>query len=433
MLQGNERPGLQETDKAFGFLRLLTILSSAGWLVLSPLPMEEKFFLTLLLVGFILYSVILYVLILSSPHRVRQYYRFTFFVDLGFILALVGITGGIKSEFYLALYVLAALHSFYFGLFQGVGGATAISLLYLGLILLLRNGSIHWTYVAMRIAFLLVIALFLGLLSEREKREREKIQALNLELERKNIHLQRAHAELKETQEQVLQTEKMAALGTFVSGVAHEINNPAGIILSRIEVMLMDAQEKGLPSDILHDLKVVEKHVRRIADIAGHLLTFSRRSTPEFSEVKVNEIIQEIRMLLEKQLKKEKITLNLSLESHLPVLYGDSNQVEQVIVNIMNNARDAMPNGGTLDLITSVREANGKQYVRVAIRDTGTGIPPEQMKRIFDPFFTTKERGKGTGLGLSVSYSIIKEHGGTIEVESEVSKGTTFTMTLPVK
>ncbi|MCZ6678183.1 MAG: ATP-binding protein, partial [Candidatus Poribacteria bacterium] len=245
---------------------------------------------------------------------------------------------------------------------------------------------------------------------------------------------------LKQAQAQLLQSEKLASLGELVGNIAHEINNPIGIILSRIDVMRFDAEErmgeatKPLPDSFVEDLAVLEKHARRIANTTHGLLTFARQSSEEFAETDVNAVLEETLALVESQLTKVKITLQTDLAPHLPLVMGNGNQLGQVFLNLFNNARDAMSEGGTLHIQTALCEnlTPAQQTIKVVVEDTGVGILPEHLNRIFEPFFTTKEPGKGTGLGLSVSYGLISAHGGKIRAQSEVGIGTKFIISLPI-
>lgn len=231
------------------------------------------------------------------------------------------------------------------------------------------------------------------------------------------------------------QSEKMAALGTLAAGIAHEINNPIGIIASRVELMLMEARERGLSPELMKDLQVLEKHAERVARITNGLLSFSRQAPWRLTLVDVNQIVEEALLLVEKQFAKERIVLKKDLAPDLPKIQGSSNQLEQVVVNLLNNAREAMPSGGTLRVSTAIRpspfvdDTGIARDVEIQVGDSGPGISPEIFPRIFDPFFTTKDHG--TGLGLSVSYGIVQEHGGSITVENRPGEGTTFIVRLP--
>lgn len=239
----------------------------------------------------------------------------------------------------------------------------------------------------------------------------------------------------KQMEAQLIQTAKLAAVGELAGGVAHEINNPTGIILAKAKLLLSNLADQ-LPAKVISDLEKIGKHAERVATIARGLLTFSRQSVGERIFVNINTIIAEALSLVEHRLSVENIRATTHLRPDLPAVKGNPNELQQVIINIVNNAIDAMPGGGELTIttdLTSELEAEGllRPYVTMAIHDTGVGIPAADQGKIFDPFFTTKEVGKGTGLGLSISHGIVKSHGGDILAESRAGKGTTFTVKLP--
>jgi PAS domain S-box-containing protein len=224
------------------------------------------------------------------------------------------------------------------------------------------------------------------------------------------------------------QAEKLAALGTLSAGLVHELNNPIGIISSRIEVMLMEAEGQNLPPQLRQDLQVLHRNAERVARIAKGLLSFARRSPGDRAPLSLNRVVEETLLLAEKQVSRDGIGVRAALDPNLPSLLGDANALQQVVLNLISNAREAMPEGGTLQIETG--PAPGRPgWVRLVIADNGPGIPPELLPKIFDPFYTTK--AGGTGLGLSVSYGIIRDHQGQVEVQSEPGKGTTFLLTFP--
>ena len=224
------------------------------------------------------------------------------------------------------------------------------------------------------------------------------------------------------------QAEKLAALGTLSAGLAHELNNPIGIIASRIELMLMDAEAQRLPGEVREDLQVLHRNAQRVARIAQGLLSFARQSTGQRGPVDLNRVVEATLLLAERQIAREGIQISATLDRGLPPILGDANALEQVMLNLLTNSRDAMVGGGDIRIETGPSpERPG--WVRLVVADTGPGISPEELPRIFDPFFTTKT--EGTGLGLSVSYGIIRDHQGTVDVQSEPGKGTTFILRFP--
>ena len=239
--------------------------------------------------------------------------------------------------------------------------------------------------------------------------------------------LRHAIDEVEATHVQLLHSAKLVAIGEIYAGLAHEINNPLGIILSRVRLMLGGAAERKLTDDLVRDLTMVERHGNRIAQIVRSLLTFSRKTSFELRETDLNAVVQDAVALVEAPFAKQGIRVTTTLDPHLSAVRGSRDHLQQVVLNLLTNARDAMPDGGTI----AVRTYGGPGVVVAEVEDGGTGMTPDVQARVFEPFFTTKREGRGTGLGLSVSHSIVSAHGGDIEVESEAGDGARFRFTLP--
>jgi signal transduction histidine kinase len=225
-------------------------------------------------------------------------------------------------------------------------------------------------------------------------------------------------------EQQLLQTEKLTSLGLLAAGVAHEVNTPLAVISNYIQMLA-----KQLPGDDSRQ-RIIEKIVKqtfRASEIVNNLLNFSRTGAGEFGAVNLNEVIEETLTLVAHPFRAAHVSVIKSFEDNLPPVKGSGNRLQQVFLNLFLNARDAMPSGGMLE----VRTASQNGSVEVEVTDTGTGIPDEYLRRIFDPFFTTKAIGRGTGLGLSVSYGIVQEHNGRMEVRSTPGKGTSFHLEFP--
>jgi len=233
--------------------------------------------------------------------------------------------------------------------------------------------------------------------------------------------------ELREMQSHLIQSEKLASLGKLAAGIAHEINNPLGGILIYSNLLLEDT-DKNSPH--YENLKKIVKETSRCKDIVKGLLEFARPKEPEVALISINEILESSLAIMEKQALFQNINIKKTYESDMPKITADSAQLQQVFMNIILNAAEAMAGNGTLTLSTSLNPDS--KCVEVKFSDTGLGIKDEDKKRLFEPFFSTKEVSKGTGLGLAISYSIIQQHNGTIEVKSQVGKGSTFTIKLPV-
>jgi len=237
----------------------------------------------------------------------------------------------------------------------------------------------------------------------------------------------RVETQLQRQREVLYQNEKLAALGTMAAGIAHEMNNPLGIITTRIEVMLLDAEQQHLPPQVLEDLQVLHRASQRVARIAASLRSFARHSPGDRVPLDLNAVVDESLQLMQKPLAADNVQIVASLDRGLAPILGDATTLHQVLMNLLTNAREAMPTGGQVRIETGPAERSG--WIRLLIADSGPGIPAEEVSKIFDPFFTTKRTG--TGLGLSVTYGIIQEHGGTVDVQSRPGDGTTFILSFP--
>jgi signal transduction histidine kinase/ActR/RegA family two-component response regulator len=232
---------------------------------------------------------------------------------------------------------------------------------------------------------------------------------------------------LKTTQNQLIQSEKLSGIGEFVAGVAHELNNPLTSVMGFAELL----QQSDMAEQQRRYLDVIAKSAKRCQKIVASLLSFARRHAPERKVVCVNEIVESAVEILQYQMRTSNIEVITQLDPNLPATEVDSHQMQQVFLNIINNARQAMEGRPTKGLLRVTTESSDGK-VRIIIQDNGPGIPPENITKIFNPFFTTKEVGKGTGLGLSLCYGLVSEHGGTITPSSEPGQGATFTIELPV-
>jgi signal transduction histidine kinase/ActR/RegA family two-component response regulator len=252
----------------------------------------------------------------------------------------------------------------------------------------------------------------------------EEIEEYNRNLEKK---VEERTKKLEEAQAILIQSEKLSAIGQLISGVAHELNNPLASVIGFSQLSL---GTEANPKTISY-LKKICSEADRCAKIVNNLLTFSRKSKAEKQPVGVNGIIERTLDLMSYQLQVNNIKIIKDLDAELPKTLGDFHQLQQVFLNIVNNAFQAMMEKSKQGNIT-VRTRRIENIIFIEFTDTGPGIPKESLNKIFDPFFTTKEIGKGTGLGLSISYGIIKEHGGNIYALSEPDKGATFVIELPI-
>ncbi len=227
-----------------------------------------------------------------------------------------------------------------------------------------------------------------------------------------------------ELERRLVQADKLSSIGLLAAGVAHEVNTPLAVISTYAQLLAKQVSGDDQKSRLLEK---IAKQTFRASEIVNSLLNFSRTSTAEFEDVDLNRVVLDTVSLVGHQLENSSVKVHLNLEHHLAPIKGNAGKLQQVFLNLVLNARDAMNGGGSLTITTK----SGEESARIEVADTGQGIPPEHLSRIYDPFFTTKAARKGTGLGLSVTYGIVREHGGSIEVQSESGAGTLFHLELP--
>lgn len=259
--------------------------------------------------------------------------------------------------------------------------------------------------------------------------------------------LKQAYQELKNTQAQLIQSAKFAFIGELASGVAHELNQPLMVIRATAQIMQRYPGKGALGSDKLSDnIQSIEKNTKRMMNIINHFRTFCRYSESEFYPVDINKIIEDCFLMVGEQLRLQTIEVKKDLSRDLPKIQGNSNQLEQVLLNMITNAMDAIErrrlgkiegpecDSQKVDRIKTVSRVSddNRGVVEILIKDNGSGISVKNLEKVFDPFFTTKEVGIGTGLGLSICHGIIKDHNGEIEVTETGQDGTTFRIKLPV-
>jgi signal transduction histidine kinase len=232
--------------------------------------------------------------------------------------------------------------------------------------------------------------------------------------------------QLRDLNEQLTRTEKLAAMGTLAAGVAHEVNNPLASISSLIQMM---QTRRDLDENLLENLRIIQTQIQRITQVTKDMMDFARIRPAARSLLNINEVCETALRLASFDKSFQRLQLEKDYAPLLPGLFADSDQLQQVFLNLFLNARDAMPDGGKL----TIRTSNGDDQIRIEIADSGSGIDETSLKQIFDPFFTTKPTGKGTGLGLAVCYGIVTAHGGRIEVAADKSRGTKFIINLPIQ
>ena len=272
---------------------------------------------------------------------------------------------------------------------------------------------------------------FVGIV--RDITERKQAEAAlrdgNRRLEEAVAALQAKNEEVKGMTQQLWQAAKLATVGELAASIAHELNNPLATVSLRVESLLA---QTAVDDPRRRALLIVEQEVERMGNLVGNLLQFSRRGQRQISSVNVAEELVKSLELIQDHLRNRRIQVVQAFDSDVPVIQADRQQMRQVFLNLLTNASDAMPEGGTLTVRTNLDTLAGGKRVVIEFADTGVGIPAEHVPKVMEPFFSTKEEGKGTGLGLAICRRAVQEHGGTVHISSEVGKGTTILIALPV-
>jgi two-component system NtrC family sensor kinase len=261
-------------------------------------------------------------------------------------------------------------------------------------------------------------------MTNRLKERTAEAERLHAETIQRNKELAEINARLQSAQAQLVQSEKLAAVGQLTAGIVHDVKNPLAVIKGMAEEL---GEESGLDVFVIDGLKTIRESANKASTIVTDLLKFARQSTPQLEQRDVRQTIESSARLTEYLTRKGKVEVDVEIPAETVLLTFDAQQIEQVLINLITNAIQAMPDGGNLKISLMTEESQ----VSISVKDNGVGIREHDMGRIFDPFFTTKPEGEGTGLGLSVSYGIVSRHGGTIDVQSQIGRGTTFTIVLP--
>lgn len=286
-----------------------------------------------------------------------------------------------------------------------------------------RNAFTHNDFMALEsLAGILASVITSADQYQRLEQTVSQLRATQLEL-RERMDAQR------KTENRLLQAAKLAAVGEMAAGIAHELNNPLTSVTGFAELALDEFPQEN---QTRKDLELVVREAKRARDVVRRLLDFARQGESARARASLNEVLDDVIALSRHLIHTSGVSLKTHFDESLPWVMIDVNQIKQVALNLVHNALQAMPDGGALEIVTTSAKRNNRQWALVSVRDTGVGIPQEDMTRIFEPFFTTKGNHGGTGLGLSVTYGIVTDHGGAIEADSEPGKGSKFTVWLPI-
>jgi signal transduction histidine kinase len=440
---------------SFAILRALSMLGGMVALFLVPLRPEHQVHLVPLAWSFVAYKALLFVAIWTWPGQLRLILLGTTGLDLGFVSLLVWFSGGLESHFYLLFHLLVALAAAQFGPTIGLTTAGAGGLLY-ALASLTELSRTDWHHISPRVATLLLLGGALGYLSQRERLARAEAERLNVELQENQTRLKQAYQDLQAAQERLVQSERLATIGQMSAKVSHEVRNPLSSISLNTE--LLGDELEALPEDRRAEaaalVSAIQSQVEVLSAVTEEYLRFARLPKPTLEATPLAPVIEGLAEFVRGELRGRGVDLVVSVAKGLPTVRLDAGQVRQALLNLIRNAAEAMPDGGTVTIrggFLDQKAESGEQKaeraneghlpslpsafrllpsVVIEVRDTGVGIPAENLGRIFEPFFTTKEGG--TGLGLAIARQIAEDHGGSIICESTPGAGTTFRLSLPI-
>ncbi|MBL7224238.1 MAG: hypothetical protein ISS72_10315 [Candidatus Brocadiae bacterium] len=414
------RSRLSSVDVGFGLLRLIVAVGALAWLLFAPVPPSSRRFLAWLFVGFSLYSGALYVALLREGMSARRLYLVALVLDASCLFGVLRLTGGVQSDFLLGFYLMVALHGFYYGWRMGVtvaGAAVVLSLASDPAAL----GTRHWTSAAVRLAFLPLMAVWVGALSEHQRRQRARAEQLNRELSEAWDHAQ-------QVQDRLRQADRLAASGKVAAQLAHQIKNPLGSMALNVEMLQAEVADLAHcdTAEVRNLLRSIQVEIELLTELTESYLRFARLPHIHPSVADVNEILSELVGFLKAEMARGSVTITAQLADDIPRVPFDRKQMKLALANLMRNSLEAMEGGGRLRVATAA--ANG--HVRVEVSDTGGGVPRGDEERIFGLFYSTKPQG--SGLGLTMTRKIVEDHAGTIRCRSVPGAGTTFIIELPV-
>jgi signal transduction histidine kinase len=413
---------LERDERVFAFLLAVVMVGGLATLGLALRP-RHRIDLPFLVFWFAMYKVGILALVSVSPsaRKTRVVFSGALAVDLLLIFALLYLTGGGSSLFYLLFFPLLAVNAYYFGPWMGFTGAIVAGLLYAGSAALTADW-VGWNPVILLIGLFGLPALAVGVVANRERRARAEVERLNAELTGALTRLQGAQAEL-------VVAERMATVGRLSLKVAHEVRNPIAAIELNAELVGDLVKERGGPDmeEAATLVTAIREQVNALDAITEEYLAFARFPRPQYDEDSVNEMVAALVEFVRPVATRQGSTVEATTDQTVPPMAIDRTLLRQSILNLVKNGLEALGRGGKL--IVSTRRVD--DHVEIAIQDTGPGIAADVGKRLFEQFFTTKPQG--TGLGLYIARQIIEEHGGTLRWESAPGAGTTFTANLPIK
>jgi len=404
----------------FAFLLAVVMVGGLATLGLALRP-RHRIDLPSLVFWFAMYKVCILALVSVNPRSTRVVFSGALAVDLLLIFALLYLTGGGASLFYLLFVPLLPVNAYYFGPWMGFAGAIVAGLLYAAAAALAADW-VGWNAVIILIGLVGLPALAVGMVANRERRARAEVERLNAELTGTLTRLQGAQAEL-------VVAERMATVGKLSLKVAHEVRNPIAAIELNAELVGDLVKERGGADmeEAATLVTAIREQVNALDAITEEYLAFARFPRPQFEEDSVNDMVTAVAEFVRPLAARQGIAVKVATDATVPSMEFDRTLLRQAVLNLLKNGIEAVAQGGTLTLTTACVD----ETVEITVSDSGAGIPPEVGRRLFEQFFTTKPQG--TGLGLSISRQIVEEHGGKIRWSSAPGVGATFTMALPIR
>ena len=412
---------LERDERVFAVLLAVVMVGGLATLGLVPLRPRHRIDLYWLVFWFAAYKVGIFALVTVNPRATRAIFLGALAIDLLLIFALLSLTGGGDSLFYLLFFPLVAVNAYYFGPWMGLGASVLGAALY-ALSAWLVPPWVGWTPPVILAALVGLPAVTLGLVAERERRARNEVERLNAELTGTLSRLQTAQQEL-------LVAERMATVGRLSLKVAHEVRNPISAIELNAE-MLNDIV-RGRPDRDMEEaaglVTAIRDQVNALDALTEEYLAFARFPRPHFEEESVNHLVQELADFVRPVATRQGLTVSVAIDPNVPMMEIDRGLLRQAALNLVKNGLEALSSGGEL---TIASRFDG-ETVEISVSDSGGGIPSDVAPRLFEQFFTTKPQG--TGLGLPIARQITEEHGGEIRWANRPGRGAVFTIRLPIK
>ncbi|MBI4638120.1 MAG: hypothetical protein HY727_17430 [Candidatus Rokubacteria bacterium] len=412
---------LERDERVFAVLLAVAMVGGLATLGLVPLRPRHRIDLYWLVFWFAAYKLGIFALVTVNPRATRAIFLGALGIDLLLVFALLYLTGGAESLFYLLFFPVVAVNAYYFGPRVGLAAALIAGGLF-ALSGALVPPWVGWTPSIILSAFVGLPAVTLGLVAERERRAREEVERLNAELTGTLSRLQT-------TQQELLVAERMATVGRVSLKVAHEVRNPISAIELNAEILedIVRARPGPDMEEAAGLLTSIRDQVNTLDALTEEYLAFARFPRPHFEEDSVNQLVAELAEFVRPVAMRQGLTVRVATDPSVPMMEIDRGLLRQAVLNLVKNGLEALSRGGEL----TISSLHVGERVEIAVSDTGGGIGEEVARRLFEPFFTTKPQG--TGLGLSIARQITEEHGGEIRWENRSGQGATFVIRLPVK